>query len=591
MNRQLTLGSLFSGSGGFELGGLLSGIKPVWNSEIEPFPIRVTTKRFPWVLHLGDITTIDGAKIEPVDVITFGSPCTDMSIAGKRTGLDGKQSVLFYEAIRVIKEMRCATHGNYPRFILWENVPGAFSSNKGEDFKAVLEAIVQIAEPDAEVPPPDKNGWPYADIYVGSGWSLAYRTVDAQYFGVAQRRKRIYLVADFGSECAGEILFESQGLSRDFTPRFGEGQTAAGSSDGSVGEPVCALNGQGGSCMSVTKDFTATLRAEEHGHPPIVFEPGASSRVGGHVDENTAGTLRASMGDNQLAVMVENHPADSRVKIDASGKVQTLTSRMGTGGNNVPLTLKIRSGCEGGGKGVLLQENKSATLSTVNDQSVFIPKPLSIAGNIIDRSEKSGGNGLGVNEDVSFTLNTADRHAVVYSMPDVPFHTTFSENIAFTLLNRDYKSAPLVSYGIDRAAFNQGSNALYKPSVEKEQAQTLVSRGPGAVAKPEKSRYIVRRLTPTECARLQGFPDWWCEGLESPQPTEAEIGWWSEVFETHRRICGTSSKAKTRKQIMKWLQNPRSDSAEYKMWGNGVALPCVCFVMQGIVKAAEIIFI
>ncbi|WP_330698432.1 DNA cytosine methyltransferase [Anaerocolumna sp. MB42-C2] len=384
---------------------------------------------------------------------------------------------------------------------------------------------------------------------------MAYRTIDAQYFGVAQRRKRIYLVADFGSECAGEILFEPQGLSRDFTPSFGEGQAAAGSSKGSIGEPICVLNDQGGSFMSVTKDLTATHRA--------------------------------CMGDNQQAVMVENHPADSRIKIDKSGKVQTLTSRMGTGGNNVPLTLKIRSGCEGGGKGALLQENKSATLSTVNDQSVFVPKPMSIAGNIIDRSEKSGGNGLGINEDISFTLNTADRHAVVYSMPDVPFHTTYSENIASTLLNRDYKSAQLVSYGIDRAAFNQGSNALYKPSVEKEQAQTLVSRGPGAVAKPEKSRYIVRRLTPLECARLQGFPDWWCEGLETPEPTEEEIVWWSDVFETHRRICGTSTKAKTRKQIIKWLQNPRSDSAEYKMWGNGIALPCVCFVMYGVVKVAE----
>ncbi|WMJ86750.1 DNA cytosine methyltransferase [Anaerocolumna sp. MB42-C2] len=558
MNSQLTLGSLFSGSGGFELGGLLNGIKPVWNSEIEPFPIRVTTKRFPWVCHLSDISAIDGSKIEPVNIITFGSPCTDMSIAGKRTGLDGKQSVLFYEAIRIINEMRCATDGNYPRFILWENVPGAFSSNKGEDFKAVLNAIIQIAEPDAEVPSPSKNGWPYADIYVGNGWSLAYRTVDAQYFGVAQRRKRIYLVADFGSERAGEILFESQGLSRNFTPCFGTGQTAATGSEGSLGEPVCVLNDQGGSYITVTEGMTATLRAEEHGHQPIVFEPGASSRVGGHVDDNMAGTLRACMGDNQLAVVVENHPADSRVKLNRSGKVQSLTSRMGTGGNNVPLTLKIRSGCEGGGKGALLQEDKSATLSTVNDQSVFVPKPMSIAGNIIDRSEKSGGNGLGVNEDISFTLNTADRHAVVYSMPDVPFHTTFSKNIASTLLNRDYKSAPLVSYGIDRA-----------------------------VVKPEKSKYIVRRLTPIECARLQGFPDWWCEGLETSDPTEEEIGWWSEVFETHRHICCTSTKAKTRKQIIKWLQNPRSDSAEYKMWGNGVALPCVCFVMRGVVEAAQ----
>jgi len=211
---KLTLGSLFDGSGGFPLGGLLCGIEPLWASEIEPFPIRVTTKRIPQMKHYGDISKLNGADLPPVDIITFGSPCTDMSVAGKRAGLDGEQSVLFYEAIRIIKGMRCATNGRYPRFILWENVPGAFSSNKGADFKAVLEAVVQIAEPDAEVPAPDKNGWPYADILLGDGWSVAYRTVDAQFFGVAQRRKRIYLVADFGSEHAGKILFESQGVSR-----------------------------------------------------------------------------------------------------------------------------------------------------------------------------------------------------------------------------------------------------------------------------------------------------------------------------------------------------------------------------------------
>ncbi|HBL73078.1 MAG TPA: DNA (cytosine-5-)-methyltransferase, partial [Bacteroidales bacterium] len=373
MNRQLTLGSLFDGSGGFPLGAVFNRIIPVWASEIEPFPIRVTTRRLPQMKHYGDIGQIDGSMIEPVDIITFGSPCTDMSVAGKRAGLDGKQSALFYEAIRIIKEMRCATNGRNPRFILWENVPGAFSSNKGADFKAVLEAVVQIAEPDAEVPAPDKNGWPYADILLGNGWSVAYRTVDAQFFGVAQRRKRIYLVADFGSEHAGEILFEHQGVSRDYTPCGSPGQRTPGSSEDCAGEPVRVLNDQGGACMSVTEELVATLRVQEHGHQPIVFEPGAASRLGGHSDEGLSGTLRADMGDNQLAVVIENHPTDSRVTLGTSGKVQTLTSRMGTGGGNVPLTLKIRSGCEGGGKGALIQDNKSATLGCNNDQTVFVP--------------------------------------------------------------------------------------------------------------------------------------------------------------------------------------------------------------------------
>ena len=176
----LTLGSLFDGSGGFPLGGLLAGVTPVWASEIEPFPIRVTTKRLPTMKHYGDISRMDGGKIEPVDIITFGSPCQDMSIAGKRAGLDGAQSSLFYQAIRIIKEMRCATNGRYPRWICWENVVGAFSSNRGLDFKAVLEAVIGIIEPGAEVPMPEKDRWPYADIYMGERWSVAYRTFDAQ---------------------------------------------------------------------------------------------------------------------------------------------------------------------------------------------------------------------------------------------------------------------------------------------------------------------------------------------------------------------------------------------------------------------------
>lgn len=152
MAKQLTLGSLFDGSGGFPLGGILAGVLPVWASEIEPFAIRVTTKRMPFLKHYGDISGMDGGKIEPVDIITFGSPCQDMSVAGKRSGLDGSRSCLFYEAIRIVKEMRRATNGEYPRYIVWENVPGAFSSNGGYDFKAVLEAVIGVVQAAAEMP-------------------------------------------------------------------------------------------------------------------------------------------------------------------------------------------------------------------------------------------------------------------------------------------------------------------------------------------------------------------------------------------------------------------------------------------------------
>ena len=151
--KPLTLGSLFDGSGGFPLGGLLAGITPVWASEIEPFPIRVTTKRLPFMKHYGNISAMDGGRIEPVDIITFGSPCQDMSVAGRRDGLDGSRSSLFYEAVRIIKEMREATNGKHPTYAVWENVPGAFSSNKGEDFKIVLEELIKIAEPEAPALP------------------------------------------------------------------------------------------------------------------------------------------------------------------------------------------------------------------------------------------------------------------------------------------------------------------------------------------------------------------------------------------------------------------------------------------------------
>lgn len=566
---ELTLGSLFDGSGGFPLGGLLEGITPLWASEIEPFPIRVTTKRLPFMKHLGDISTLDGAKLPPVDIITFGSPCTDMSIAGKRAGLDGKQSVLFHEAIRIIREMRCATDGHYPKCAVWENVPGAFSSNNGADFKAVLDALVQVKEPGAEVPPPESGGWPYADILVGDGWSVAYRTLDAQYFGVAQRRRRVYAVASFNDERAGDILFKSEGLS-GYTPQsFSPRQGAAGYSEEGAGTAVG-------------------------------FEPGAIKRMGGHAWSELAGTLRADMGDNQSAVAIENHPTDGRCSVREDGTVQTLTSRMGTGGMNVPLvmdtpkTLKVRSGCEGGGKGALIQDDISATLSCNNDQTLFIPKAygicsdgsnsmksdnphsgiyeaetartldgnggnpscnqggiavVAVQGSMIGRADNNGPNGNGISEDVCFTLDTVDRHAVAYSMTTGEYTQIFEEQ-ASTLMARDYKDPQIVNV-------------------------------------PREPEYIVRRLTPSECALLQGFPAEWCSDLETAEPSEEDIHWWSDVFETHRRIMGTNAKPKSRKQIIKWLRNPYSDAAEYKMWGNGVALLCVRFVLAGIAWAAK----
>ncbi len=633
MNKEkLTLGSLFSGSGGFELAGILAGIQPVWNSEIEPFAIRVTTKRLPGVQHFGDVSSLSGHDLPPVDIITFGSPCQDMSVAGKRAGLDAERSGLFHQAIRIIREMREETNGEKPRYCVWENVPGAFSSNGGADFKSVLEAVICIKEPAAEVPAPGKNGWPYADVYVGDGWSVAYRLLDAQFWGVPQRRARIFLVADLGGEGAGDILFKSEGLSGYSAEGFRSWQRTAGSVADRTGTASLCLNDQGGQRMDVTDDVTATLRAEAH-HPPCVLESAgfctehsAKSRSIGY-EEETSPTLRA--GVVPAAVALENHPTDSRVKIAEDGKVQTLTSRMGTGGGNVPLVMKIRSGCEGGGKGPLIQTDKSATLSCNNDQTLFEPKAYGICskesnamksdnphsgiyeaetsrtidgnggnpgcnqggiavvesyaiqGSMIGRNDKNGPQGDGINEDVSFTLNTVDCHAV-YAMTTGSF-TQVAEDKAPTVLARDYKDPTAVCYGIGRDTFNQGKNAKFAPTFEEELQPTLVAKGPGAI----QSGYTVRRLTPTECARLQGFPDWWCDDLGVAEPTMEDIRYWYDVFETHRRIVGSSTKPKSLKQIAKWLRAPHSDAAEYKMWGNGVALPCVVFVLSGIVYCTQ----
>lgn len=209
----MKLGSLFDGSGGFPLAGALFGIEPVWASEIEPFPIRVTKQRFPGMKHLGSVTEVKGNEVEPVDIITFGSPCQDLSVAGKQLGIhNGERSNLFFEAIRIIKEMRDGTSNQYPRFAVWENVPGAFSSNKGADFQAVLQAFCDINEKGLSVPRPKDGRWKPAGCIVGNGFSIAWRVYDAQYWGVPQRRKRIYLVADFRTERIGEILFDEKGI-------------------------------------------------------------------------------------------------------------------------------------------------------------------------------------------------------------------------------------------------------------------------------------------------------------------------------------------------------------------------------------------
>lgn len=224
--QKFTHGGVFSGIEGFAKAAL-KWFKTKWSSEIEPFPILVSTRRLPYIKHYGDISLVNGVELEPVDVISGGSPCQDLSVAGLRKGLkheelgseENTRSGLFMEQVRIVREMRSesikrADKYIRPRFMVWENVPGAFSSNKAEDFRIVLEETARIKDSTVVIPRSAK--WSDAGCIMGNGWSIAWRVLDAQYWGVPQRRRRIFLVADFDGECAGEILFKRGGNARNY---------------------------------------------------------------------------------------------------------------------------------------------------------------------------------------------------------------------------------------------------------------------------------------------------------------------------------------------------------------------------------------
>lgn len=401
------------------------------------------------MIHLGDITKIKGDNIPPVDVITFGSPCQDLStaIAGKRAGLSGERSGLFMEAVRIIKEMMEATNGEYPQYAIWENVPGAFSSNKGEDFRAVLEELARIKEAGISIPLPDKSKWAKAGLLTGDDWSIAWRTMDAQYWGVPQRRLRISLVIDLTGGRAEEILFEPESLRGHFAPGITPGQAAAGAV------------------------------------------------------ENGAGTADRAF------------------------------------------TLKIRSGCDGGGKGALVQTEKSATLSTLKDQTLFVAEPtFCIQGNTIDRADTANANGTGVKKDVCYTLNTIDRPAVCYAATTEP-NMVVCDDCSPAIRSRDYKDPNIVCY--DARGNVDGKTSTTITGDHNSRITDYTS-----VIIEKIICWIVRRLTPTECERLQGYPDGW-----------TDLGKWVD------------SKGKTHKA---------ADTPRYKALGNSIALPQWYYVLGGI---------
>ena len=664
----MTMGSLFDGLGGFPLAAIHNGIIPVWASEIEAFPIQVTKLRFPQMQHTGDITKLNGKTLPLVDVICGGSPCQDLSVAGQRRGLAGERSGLFMEQVRIVKEMRNADenrglpdHLVRPRYLVWENVPGAFSSAQGEDFRAVIEEIVRIKDSACHVPRPDTGRWePAGATILGDRFSLAWRVLDAQYWGVAQRRRRIFLVADFGGHTAPQILFEQDRLFGDSSESQSAGQGTAGTASqgtdhtggtcltpwdvqsrrifsedtvwpalyGGEGgghgyiqkkeqenaEQVLCLNDQGGERMDITEGFTATLRAGMSGHPPLVAEQtavsgvvtkgngdcfltpdvhtsltggggqagqgypcvltagfcgNASAEAGGigyqsersptlktgtapsilclndqgesemHLSEAVTGTLQeqehgyqplvlasgqggaeigtgicptiteaAGTSGNNQPILFENHGIDSRYT-GPHAVAPTMSARYGTGGNNVPL---------------------------ISDD----PQSYCIAGNIIDREVQNGGNGLGCQPDISYTLTGMDRHAVFSRQRS---DELVENEVVSTQSARQHKDAtdlvcqPDIFGQSQYGAYAEGCTTLRASGGDhgggSENLVAMSGENPA-------ERRLIRRLTPLECERLQGFPDGWTD------------------------MPGAS------------------DSARYKALGNSVAIPCVDFVLRGI---------
>lgn len=526
------------------------------------------------MVHLGDITKMSGYTIPPVDVVTFGSPCQDLSIAGKRAGMAGERSGLFSEAVRIIREMRYATFGAYPKYAVWENVPGAFSSNKGEDFHAVLQSLCRVIDPDAVIPrPTDARGgikWPRAGAILADHYSLAWRTMDAQHWGVPQRRLRISLVLDLTGGCAGEILFEPENLRGHFAPGVAAGQATAGAVE----------NGAG----TADRAFTLKIRSGCEG-----------GGKGALVQIEKSATL-STLQDKTLFV-AEPSKAYSFDSL-ASNSMKSSNPHSGCREVEIAKTL-----------------DTSPPDPAKNQGGIAIVEPtFCIQGNTIDRADTAGANGAGVKEDVCYTLNTIDRPAVAFALDcrnmtaneelsatlqakgnggqslnyinpvaepliydargngdgttsptmtgdhnsrvtDYTAITLQGDTVAGALLARDYKG-PGRADSLGRVIAQPVGADLYNGTLTGDKAATLTTAtgqggantGPSVIEKI--IRWIVRRLTPTECERLQGYPDGW-----------TDLGEWVD------------SKGKVHKA---------ADTPRYKALGNSIALPQWYYVLGGI---------
>lgn len=562
------IGSLFDGSGGFPLAGAMCGFVPTWAAEVEPYPIAVTRSRFPNMRHLGDVSKCNGADIEPVDIICGGSPCQDLSVAGKRCGLkhiengdeETTRSGLFMEMVRIIKEMRNETNGEYPTFVIWENVPGAFSSNNGNDFRLVLEEFIKIAEPQAVMPAVPKGGWAYADCYCGDGWSLAYRVFDAQYWGVPQRRRRIHLVLDLRGERAGKILFEREGLRGCFTEGRTPWQETAADAPGSTGRSSSVR------CLNPWDCQSKRIYQPDGVYPTL-----PAMDCGGM--------------NNQAVCFKSGNGAKAR-SLGLSERISpTLNSE--AGGNAEP--------------SVCIKECLPFdTTQVTSPQNGCNPKwgdpcrPLAAQGHpptVICKCYDARGNGDGQtvstltgdheNRVTDYTAITAYRNPKIVEY--------VADGTASTMAAQDFKSPRDLVVEHPPAYGEDCRNA----TLDEEKTHTLQARQslnctPSVLMDGRPPRkYIIRRLTPTECARLQGFPDDWGHIVKKQSFTSDEYKFWLNVRNTHATINGKVARDYTEAQMLTWYNKLHTDSAEYKMWGNGIALPPALYFMQGIQDALE----
>ena len=490
------------------------------------------------MIHYGDITKISGYEIPVVDCVVGGSPCQNFSVAGNREGLDGDQSVLFVEQLRIIKEMRdkdarSGRTGEFirPRFMVWENVPGAFSSNKSKDFQKVLEETAKIVDKDAVIPRPPKDKWTTSGCIVGDGWSIAWRVLDAQFWGVPHRRRRIALVADFGGGCAKEILFERKGLRGDSSESITERKSTSSDAEGSTplydrdGESTvtpCTLKirqgcegGGKGALIQTDKSATLATNNDQILFQPIAygFDQGATRDVGVLFIEEKAKTIAngSCPGHHNGVVLCYDIGDRRREPNEFVDVTPTLLNKMGTGGNNVPVVVE---GLDGYNQA--LTGDKAKALTSRATDSDHIPCV------VMDRSAYNQG------ENAKFNIGI-DENGVAFS------------HIA--------KGPGAVCYPVSDSQDKIIGVDIYNTTLTGDKVTTLTSGGntstgtsPKVMCVAEKKpRYIVRRLTPLECERLQGYEDGW-----------TDIGEYID------------SKGKTKKT---------SDTVRYKALGNSIALP------------------